>query len=33
MPFGFGGGLLDADTGLVHLGYREYDPRIGRFVG
>jgi RHS repeat-associated protein len=32
IPFGFGGGLLDADTGLVHLGYREYDPRIGRFI-
>ncbi|UZP66323.1 hypothetical protein N1030_11935 [Desulfovibrio mangrovi] len=32
IPFGFGGGLFDADTGLVHLGCREYDPRIGRFI-
>ncbi|UZP69164.1 RHS repeat-associated core domain-containing protein [Desulfovibrio mangrovi] len=23
---------MDSDTGLVHLGYREYDPRIGRFI-
>ncbi|SDK73687.1 RHS repeat-associated core domain-containing protein [Maridesulfovibrio ferrireducens] len=29
---GFAAGLIDKDTGLVHLGYREYDPTIGRFV-
>lgn len=31
-PFGFGGGLADPDTGLVHLGAREYDPATGRFT-
>jgi RHS repeat-associated protein len=30
-PHGFVGGVNDA-TGLVHLGAREYDPGIGRFV-
>ncbi|MEU7552662.1 polymorphic toxin-type HINT domain-containing protein [Streptomyces sp. NPDC044571] len=29
---GFVGGTKDTDTGLVHLGAREYDPLIGRFV-
>ncbi|MFC9394190.1 RHS repeat domain-containing protein [Streptomyces sp. NPDC057027] len=29
---GFVGGTRDADTGLTHLGAREYDPAIGRFV-
>ncbi|MGW8779052.1 RHS repeat-associated core domain-containing protein [Streptomyces sp. NPDC055796] len=29
---GFVGGVRDADTGLTHLGAREYDPAIGRFV-
>ncbi|WP_291330216.1 RHS repeat-associated core domain-containing protein [Desulfovibrio sp. UCD-KL4C] len=29
---GFAAGLADKDTGLVHLGYREYDPAIGRFI-
>ncbi len=29
---GFVGGTKDADTGLTHLGAREYDPRIGRFI-
>ncbi|MBI9112829.1 RHS repeat-associated core domain-containing protein [Maridesulfovibrio ferrireducens] len=29
---GFAAGLIDKDTGLVHLGYREYDPTIGRFI-
>ena len=24
--------MLDKDTGLVHFGYREYDPEIGRFT-
>jgi len=31
-PFGYAGGLLDPDTGLVHFGAREYDPRTGRFT-
>ncbi|MFG3031779.1 RHS repeat domain-containing protein [Streptomyces sp. NPDC048253] len=29
---GFIGGTKDADTGLTHLGAREYDPVIGRFI-
>ncbi|MFE3468057.1 RHS repeat-associated core domain-containing protein [Streptomyces sp. NPDC059185] len=29
---GFVGGTKDADTGLTHLGAREYDPAVGRFV-
>ncbi|MFF5443570.1 RHS repeat-associated core domain-containing protein [Streptomyces sp. NPDC012888] len=29
---GFVGGTKDTDTGLTHLGAREYDPAIGRFV-
>ncbi|NEA75039.1 hypothetical protein C8250_015775 [Streptomyces sp. So13.3] len=28
----FVGGTKDADTGLTHLGAREYDPNIGRFI-
>ena len=31
-PFGFAGGLYDADTGLVHFGARDYDPGIGRWT-
>jgi len=31
-PFGFAGGLYDADTGLVRMGAREYDPVAGRFI-
>jgi RHS repeat-associated protein len=31
-PFGFAGGIWDADTGLVHFGAREYDPETGRFT-
>ncbi|MCC6999388.1 MAG: RHS repeat-associated core domain-containing protein, partial [Deltaproteobacteria bacterium] len=31
-PFGFAGGVLDRDTGLVHMGAREYDPASGRFT-
>ena len=29
---GFVGGTVDSSTGLVHLGAREYDPAIGRFI-
>jgi RHS repeat-associated protein len=31
-PFGFAGGLRDADTGIVHFGYRDYDPETGRWL-
>lgn len=31
-PFGFTGGLTDQDTGLVRLGYRDYDPALGRWT-
>jgi RHS repeat-associated protein len=29
---GFVGGPVDASTGLTHLGAREYDPALGRFL-
>jgi RHS repeat-associated protein len=29
---GFVGGVTDASTGLTHLGARDYDPTVGRFV-
>ncbi len=32
VPFGFAGGLYDADTGLVRFGAREYDPEVGRWT-
>jgi RHS repeat-associated protein len=32
IPFGFAGGLYDADTKLVHFGAREYDPETGRWT-
>ena len=32
VPFGFAGGLYDPDTKLVHFGFREYDPEIGRWL-
>ena len=32
VPFGFAGGLHDRDTGLVHFGFREYDPFTGRWT-
>lgn len=32
VPFGFAGGLKDAETGLVRFGTRDYDPEVGRFV-
>lgn len=28
----FGGGQLDADTGLVHFLFRDYDPSTGHFI-
>ncbi len=31
-PFGFAGGLYDRQTGLVHDGARDYDPRTGRWT-
>ncbi len=31
-PFGFAGGLLDPDTGLVRFGARDYDPTTGRWT-
>jgi RHS repeat-associated protein len=32
VPFGFTGGLYDADTGLVRLGARDYDATAGRWT-
>lgn len=32
IPLGFAAGLFDKDTGIIHFGYREYDPDIGRFI-
>ncbi|HEY7969988.1 MAG TPA: RHS repeat-associated core domain-containing protein [Candidatus Limnocylindrales bacterium] len=32
IPFGFGGGLVDPDTGFVHFGARDYDPVTGRWT-
>ncbi|WP_307666588.1 RHS repeat-associated core domain-containing protein [Streptomyces sp. V2I9] len=29
---GFVGGTQDASTGLTHLGAREYDPQLGKFI-
>jgi len=31
-PFGFAGGMYDAETGLVRFGARDYDPSIGRWT-
>ncbi|MCB1032595.1 MAG: hypothetical protein KDD47_02025, partial [Acidobacteria bacterium] len=31
-PFGFGGGLYDAQTGLLRFGVRDYDPQVGRWT-
>jgi RHS repeat-associated protein len=31
-PFGFAGGLYDADTELVRFGARDYDARTGRWT-
>ncbi|WP_345992191.1 RHS repeat-associated core domain-containing protein [Sulfurimonas sp. HSL-1716] len=32
IEFGFAGGLQDTDTGLVHFGYRDYDPVTGKWT-
>lgn len=32
VPFGFAGGLYDADTDLVRFGYRDDNPDIGRWT-
>ncbi len=31
-PFGYAGGLYDAQTGLVRFGARDYDPAAGRWT-
>ena len=31
-PFGFAGGMYDADTGLVNFSQRDYDPNVGRWI-
>jgi len=31
-PFGYAGGIYDADTGLTKFGFRDYDPVIGRWT-
>ncbi len=31
-PFGFAGGLVDTQTGLVRFGIRDYEPRTGRWT-
>ena len=31
-PFGFAGGLYDADTKLIRFGARDYDPETGRWT-
>jgi len=31
-PFGFAGGLYDADTGLLRFERRDYDPETGRWT-
>jgi len=32
LPFGFAGGLYDADTGLVRFGARDFDSETGRWT-
>jgi RHS repeat-associated protein len=32
IPFGFAGGLYDADTGLARFGARDYDASVGRWT-
>jgi RHS repeat-associated protein len=31
-PFGFAGGLWDADVNLIHFGFRDYDPNSGTWT-
>jgi len=32
LPLGYAGGLADAATGLLHFGFRDYDPAAGRWT-
>jgi RHS repeat-associated protein len=32
LPFGFAGGIADPVTGLVHFGFRDYEPESGRWT-
>lgn len=32
LPIGYAGGLADTATGLVHFGFRDYDPAAGRWT-
>lgn len=32
LPFGYAGGLYDADTRLIRFGARDYDPEVGRWT-
>ncbi len=32
VPFGFAGGLYEADAGLVRFGFRDYDAEVGRWT-
>jgi RHS repeat-associated protein len=32
IPFGFAGGIVDRDTGLIRFGARDYDPSVGRWA-
>jgi RHS repeat-associated protein len=32
MPFGFAGGIYDADSGALRFGARDYDPLVGRWT-
>lgn len=32
MAIGFAGGRYDEDSGLISIGFRDFDPTIGRFI-
>ncbi|MBP8298009.1 MAG: RHS repeat protein, partial [Burkholderiales bacterium] len=32
LPIGYAGGIADAPTGLVHFGFRDYEPASGRWT-